>query len=198
LSFDHTQNFKLAFVYDLPFGEGKKFSSSKAANEIIGGWKLNGVFSAFTGSPLQISQDISNINTYDTAAVPNHVAPIQYLGGANNSLGFPQWFNASSFVPNTSSTSIGNIGRTESWLTSPGLWQFDPSLARIFKLSERFNLEVRVEAENLFNTPHFSGINTGCTTTAVAGGADTCGTTFGEIGSSYGQRVVQFGVFLRF
>ncbi|MGD0221261.1 MAG: TonB-dependent receptor [Terriglobia bacterium] len=198
LGFDHTQNFKLAFVYDLPFGAGKKWSSSKAANQVIGGWKFNGVFSAFTGDPLQVYQDISNINTYDTSAVPNHVAPIQYLGGANNSLGFPQWFNASSFAPNESSTSIGNVGRTESWLRGPGLWQLDASLARIFKLTERFNLEVRAEAENLFNKPHFGDPNPGCTTTAVAGSADTCGITFGEIGSSYGQRVVQFGAFLRF
>ncbi|MGD0124911.1 MAG: TonB-dependent receptor [Terriglobia bacterium] len=200
LSFDHTQNFKLAFVYDLPFGEGKKLaSSSKAANAILGGWKLNGIFSAFTGSPLQLSQDISNINTYGTAAVPNHVAAVQYLGAANNSLGYPQWFNSSAFAPNLSSTLIGNIGRTESWLTGPGLWQFDPSLARIFKLTERFNLEVRAEAENFFNNPHFNNPNTGCTTTAsTTGGAPTCGLTFGEIQGSYGERVVQFGMFLRF
>jgi hypothetical protein len=206
LSFDTTQMFKLAFVYDLPFGAGKKWSSSRSANAIIGGWKLNGVFTAFTGQPLQLSQDVSNINTYDTSAVPNHVAAVQYLGGANNSLGYPQWFNPSAFVPNLSATSIGNIGRTESWLRGPGLWQFDPSLARIFKLTERFNLEVRAEAENFFNTPHFggggpnigSGINTGCTTTAVAGGGVSCGTTFGEINTSYGERVVQFGLFLRF
>ena len=198
LSFDYTQNLKLAFVYDLPFGAGKKFSSSRGANAIIGGWKLNGVFTAFTGAPMGISQDVSNLNTNDTSAVPNHVAPVQYLGGANNSLGFPQWFNSSAFVPNLSSTSIGNVGRTESWFRSPGLWQLDASLARTFKLTERFNLEIRAEAENLFNTPHFSGINTGCTDTAVSGGPDTCGTTFGEIGSSYGERVVQFGAFLRF
>jgi hypothetical protein len=198
LSFDHTQNLKLAFVYDLPFGAGKKWSGSGPANAIIGGWKLNGVFSAFTGEPLSVGQDISNINTYDTSAVPNHVTAVQYLGGANNSLGFPQWFNSSAFAPNLSSTIIGNIGRTESWLRGPGLWQFDPSLARIFKLTERFNLEVRAEAENLFNTPHFNDPNTGCTTTAVAGGGDTCGATIGEITSSYGQRVVQFGAFLRF
>jgi hypothetical protein len=197
LSFDHTQNFKMAFVYDLPFGEGKKWSSSKGANEVIGGWKLNGVVSAFTGSPLQISQDVSNIDTYDTSAVPNHVAAIQYLGAANNSLGFPQWFNPSAFVPNLSSTSIGNIGRTESWLRGPGLWQLDLSLARTFKLTERFNLEVRAEAENIANTPHFNNPNTGCTTTAVDG-TDTCGSTMGELTSSYGQRVVQFGAFLRF
>jgi len=200
LSFDHTHNFKLAFVYDLPFGEGKALaSSSRAANAILGGWKLNGVFTVFSGAPLQLSQDVSNINTYDTNAVPNHVAAVQYLGAANNSLGFPQWFNSSAFAPNLSTTDIGNIGRTESWLTGPGLWQFDPSLARIFKLTERFNLEVRAEAENVFNNPHFSGISTGCTTTASSsGGPPTCGDTFGEIGSSYGQRVVQFGAFLRF
>lgn len=197
LGFDHTQNFKLAFVYDLPFGAGKKWSSSKGANAIIGGWKLNGVFSAFTGDPLQLGQDVSNINTYGTSAVPNHVAAVQYMGAANNSLGFPQWFNPSAFVPNLSSTSIGNMGRTESWLRGPGLWQLDPSLARTFKLSERFNLEVRAEAENIANTPHFNDPNNGCTTTAV-GGTDTCGNTMGELTSSYGQRVVQFGAFLRF
>lgn len=200
LSFDHTHNFKLAFVYELPFGPGKAFGgNSRAESAILGGWKLNGVFSAFSGAPLQLSQDVSNINTYDTSAVPNHVAAVQYLGAGNNSLGFPQWFNSTAFAPNLSSTLIGNIGRTQSWLTGPGLWQFDPSLARIFKLSERFNLEVRAEAENVFNTPHFSGINTGCTTTASSnGGPPTCGITFGEIGSSYGERVVQLGAFLRF
>jgi Carboxypeptidase regulatory-like domain/TonB dependent receptor-like, beta-barrel len=200
LSFDHTQNFKLAFVYDLPFGAGHSLASnSKAASAVLGGWKLNGVFTAFTGAPLAVSQDVSNINTYGTSAVPNHVAQLQYLGGTNNSQGNPQWFNSDAFAPNLSPTSIGNFGRTASWFRGPGLWQFDPSLARIFKLTERFNLEFRAEAENIFNTPHFSGINTGCTTTAsTTGGAPNCGIAFGSITSSYGQRVVQFGAFLRF
>jgi hypothetical protein len=195
LSFDHTQNFKLAFVYDLPFGAGKKFSSSRGANAIIGGWKLNGVFSAFTGDPLELSQSTVNpqFATYDTPQVPNHVAAVQYLGGGNNSLGYPQWFNPSAFVPNNSPTSIGNIGRTESWLRGPGLWQFDPSLARTFRLTERFNLEVRVEAENVFNTPHFNDPGTSCTNDNAA-----CGGTFGEVTGSYGERVVQLGAFLRF
>jgi len=200
LSFNHTHNFKLAFVYELPFGPGKPFaSSSKVASAILGGWKLNGIFSAFSGSPLQLSQDVSNINTFDTSAVPNHVAPVQYVGGTNNSLGYPQWFNGSAFAPNLSTTSIGNIGRTMSWLNGPGLWQFDPSLARIFKLSERFSLEFRAEAENFFNNPHFDNPNTGCTTTAsTTGGAPNCGDTFGQVQGTYGERVIQFGAFLRF
>jgi len=201
LSFDHTHNFKLAYVYDLPFGTGKKWASSNSVvNNIVGGWKFNGVFTAFTGSPLQLSQDSNTLATFDTAQVPNHVGPVHYLGGANNTGGFPQWFNADAFVPNTvdctkvtcSAASIGNINRTQSWLRGPGLWQLDTSLARIFKLTERFSFEIRGEAENLFNKPHFNNPNTDCTN--VNG---TCG-TLGELTSSYGERVVQLGAFVRF
>jgi len=199
LSFDHTHNFRLAYVYDLPFGAGKKWASSnKAVNQVVGGWKLNGVFTAFTGSPLQIGQNINKLGTFDTPQVPNHVAPVQYLGGANIG-GHPYWFNPSAFVPNTSTTDIGNIDRTQSWLRGPGLWQLDTSLARVFKLTERFNFEMRAEAENLFNTPHFgdvNGLHIGTTCTARPGG--TCGGTFGEVTASYGERVLQLGAFLRF
>jgi hypothetical protein len=193
LSFDHTHNFRLAYVYDLPFGSGKKWASSNnAVNQALGGWKLNGVFTAFTGSPLQIGQNINKLGTFDTPQVPNHVAPVQYLGGANTG-GHPYWFNPSAFVPNTSTTDIGNINRTQSWLRGPGLWQLDTSLARAFKLTERFNFEIRAEAENLFNTPHFNNPGTTCT---ASGGA--CGGTFGQIRGSYGERVLQLGAFLRF
>ena len=154
----------------------------------------------FTGAPLQLSQDVSNIATYDTNAVPNHVAAVQYLGE-------PITRSASrsgSTLPPLPRTSprpvIGNIGRTESWLSGPGLWQFDPSLARIFKLTERFNLEVRAEAENFFNNPHFSGINTGCTTTAssIRGMRPLAATPSARSAPLTVQRVVQFGAFLRF
>jgi hypothetical protein len=201
LSFDHTHNLRLAYVYDLPFGSGKKWASSNnAVNNVVGGWKFNGVFTAFTGSPLQLGQDINTLNTFDTPQVPNHVGPVRYLGGANNAAGFPQWFNANAFAPNTadcstgpcSAASIGNIDRTQSWLRGPGLWQLDTSLARVFKLTERFSFEIRGEAENLFNKPHFFNPNTTCTN-----GSGTCG-TLGQLTSSYGERVLQLGAFVRF
>ena len=198
LSFDHTHNLRLSYIYDLPFGSGKKYASNNnVVNNVVGGWKFSGVFTAFTGSPLQLSQDVDNLGTFDTSPVPNHVAPVQYLGGANNAAGFPQWFNASAFVPNTSTTSFGNINRAQSWLRGPGVWQLDTNLARVFKLTERFNFEIRGEAENLFNKPHFHNPDTGCTNTVVNGNA-TCGGTFGQLTSSYGERVVQLGAFLRF
>ena len=193
LSFDHTHNFRLAYVYDLPFGTGKKWESSNhAVNQVVGGWKFNGVFTAFTGSPLQLGQDTNSLNTVDTNQVPKHVAPLHYLGGSNIG-GAPYWFDPSAFVPNTSTSSIGNIDRTQSWLRGPGLWQLDTSLARIFKLTERFSFEIRAEAENLFNKPHFNNPNVTCTNTLGA-----CGGGFGQITSTYGERVLQLGAFVRF
>ena len=44
---------------------------------------------------------------------------------------------------------------------------FDFSLIRTFKLTERFDLQFRTDASNLFNTPHFcnpGGCSTGTTT----------------------------------
>jgi hypothetical protein len=69
----------------------------------------------------------------------------------------------------------------------------DASLFRHFKLTERFNLEFRAEAQNLTNSPHFSNPNTTCTD--VLG---TCGGKFGQISSGYGERYVQLGLKLRF
>ena len=80
LNFDHTNNFKMGFGYDLPFGAGKKFSSSsKAANVLMGGWRVNGNFTAFTGDPLAITQTTTNLNTPDTAQKPELVAPVKYV-----------------------------------------------------------------------------------------------------------------------
>lgn len=198
LSFDHTQNFKLGFVYDLPFGAGQKYANTgKAATAILGGWKLDGIFSAFSGDPQSIYQNVNFLNTPGTPQKPDFVGPVQYLGAANNSLGLPQWFNPAAFVPNTSTTSIGNIPRSLSWLRGPGLWQMDANVERTFKLTERFSLEFRAEAENLFNNPHFNDPSTSCTSTATTNGS-ICAGTFGQLTGAYGQRLVQFAAFVRF
>lgn len=201
LSFDHTHNFKLAYVYDLPFGRTWS-SSNKVVNYVISGWKNSSTFSAFTGDPLQLSQSVDNVGAFDTSPMPNHIAGVQYLGGRRDSTGVVQWFNASAFAPNLSScpatgscpiSVLGNIHRTQSWLRGPGLWQLDSSLARTFKLTERFNFEMRGEAQNLFNTVHFSDPEITC-----SGSGPTCGGSIGQIRSSYGERIVQLGAHLKF
>ena len=206
-NFDHTNMFRMAFVYDLPFGAGTKHSSSsKVANAIIGGWQVNGIFTAFSGDPLRITQNVNNIDTPGTSPAPFLVSPAKYIKGNatfNSTTGsFPglYWFNPTSFVPNTTTNNVGYLTPQLGWLRGPGLWQLDASLFKNFKLSERWSLQIQANALNFFNNPHFSdpgtgGAANGNTCTNYSG---QCLGGFGQITGSYGQRIIQFGAFIRF
>jgi hypothetical protein len=201
LAFDHTHMLKVGFGYDLPFGPGKKWSSSsRAANLIVGGWEVNGVFTGMTGDPQMLSQDTYDLNTPDTSQLPNLVAPAKYIKGegtfGNSAIGtYPgyYWYDPTSFVPNTSTTSVGNLSRNLSWLRGPGVVQLDGSLFRHFKVKERWDLEFRAETMNFTNSPHFSDPNNTCSN--VSG---QCLGGFGQITSAFGQRIVQLGLKVKF
>jgi hypothetical protein len=198
-AFDHTQMFKMSFMYDLPFGNGKKWaSSSRAANDVIGGWKVNGVWTSFTGEPLYPGQDQYFINTPMTPQNPWYQGTVHETGGANDQYGYPHWFQSTDFAPNLLTqtagiASLGNMHRDATWLTGPGLWQIDFSVFRDFKIRERYDLEIRFQSQNIGNNHHFWDPNMYCTDVNGA-----CGGGFSELTGAYGQRVVMLGVRLKF
>ena len=65
---DIPQNFSAAWVYQLPFGKGKKYASSGPLSYIVGGWTLNGIVSFSSGRPFSVgaSGDLAHI-AYNTA-----------------------------------------------------------------------------------------------------------------------------------
>lgn len=190
-NFDHSHMLKMAFVYELPFGAGKKYANSdRVARALLGGWQLNGVFSGWTGIPLTLTADGTRLNTPHTTQTPDQVGPAKLTKGQGPG---QFWFDTSSFAPVLDSHRLGTLGRTPSWLRGPGLVQMDASIFRHFKLNERFSLEMRLETQNLTNSPHFNNPNVSCT-----GFTNQCGGTFGEISSGYGERYVQIGAKIRF
>jgi hypothetical protein len=188
----HTHTLKLAYVYQLPFGAGKAFlNSNHAAGRVLGGWQLNGIFSAWTGDPLTLSESTTYLNT------PGSNQTVEYLGKLSKpgQQGPGQfWFSPSSFAPVLTPT-FGNTGTGLSWLTGPGLVNMDMSLFRTFALTERFKLQFRLEADNAFNTPHFQDTS-GTTTCTILNGQ--CAYGFGQITSAYGQRIVMLAAKLFF
>ena len=190
LSFDHTHVLKMAFVYGLPFGSGKKWANSGgAASAILGGWQTNGVFSAWTGAPLFPSQTSSFLNTPFSSQVPDFSGSLTM---PKNTGPGAYWFDPTSFTPDQT-VSIGTGGRGLSWLRGPGLGQLDFSVFRNFKLTERFGLRFSLETLNLTNTPHFNNPNTSC---SIVNGE--CGGGFGQITSSFGERIIQLGAQVSF
>jgi hypothetical protein len=161
-SFDIRQRFVLSSVYELPFGKGKPFLNQSAiGNALAGGWQLSGIFTAQTGLPFTPTESVDASNTGATER-PNVIGAAA-LSSRQHSV--QDWFNLPAFAPPAAYT-FGNSGRNI--LRGPGLVNTDLSLSRVVHLRERFNIEFRAEAFNLFNTPQF-GLPNAVLGTATAG-----------------------------
>jgi hypothetical protein len=192
LSFDHTHMLKMGFVYDLPFGGGKKWGNTdKISRAILGGWQVNGLFSAWSGSPLSPTYSTSRLHTPGSnGQTPDQIGAISYPKGTGPG---QLWFDISAFAPVLTDNVFGNVGRGLSWLRGPGLVQLDASLFRHFKVRENWDLEFRFETQNVTNSPHFYNPNVSCSNELGA-----CGGSMGQITSGYGERYVQLGLKLKF
>ena len=65
-----------------------------------------------------------------------------------------QFLNPAAFAPNPLGT-FGNLGRNA--VRGPNTVNFDVALSRMFKLTERFSLQARADAFNVFNHTNFVG-----------------------------------------
>ena len=151
--FDRRHNFKTAFIYELPWGPGRKWAKGGAAGVIAGGWQVNGIFTAVTGTPFGVSAN-SGLNQPGTSQTPNLVKPnVEKLGGIGVNVPF---FDPYAFLPVPSSTPLVYGKWGSSTLTGPGMVNLDFGVFRAFRISEGKDIQFRVEAFNITNTPHFS------------------------------------------
>jgi hypothetical protein len=56
-SYDIAHRFVISYLYELPFGHGRRFASgaSTFVNALIGGWQFNGITTLQSGTPLSIT-----------------------------------------------------------------------------------------------------------------------------------------------
>ncbi len=146
-NFDVRHRFVSSAVWELPWKTGNRWADGLAA-----GWQLSGLVSMQTGS-------------YFTITVPN---ARQRLGSTGIGNWWPdrvrdprienptaeRWFDTAAFTSprNADGTwRLGNAGRSILATDSP--FNVDAGLMKNFKVTERWNLQVRWEAFNLTNTP---------------------------------------------
>jgi hypothetical protein len=186
--FDQRHRFINAFAYDLPFGRngliGK--SANKVVDEAISGWTLSGITNLNSGQPFTVltntNLDYSGFNQFLDR--PNYVCSGALPINEGNRLNA---FSASCFAP----AAAGQIGTTpRNAFYGPGLVDFDASLAKRFKMTERVALAFRVDAFNLFNHTNFA---------MLTGNRILSNGTFGQLsttpgllgGNNGGPRVLQ-------
>ena len=155
--YDRAHMFTLGYVYEMPFGPGKKWAASGPASLLLRGWQTNGTFAAYTGSPFTVSASGTELNAPGNAQTADLVASgkVKILGeiGANKS-----WFDPLAFRQPTG-VRFGSTGRNT--MFGPGLWNLNMSLFRTFKVTEKVKAEFKAEGFNITNTPKFTNPGSG-------------------------------------
>ena len=148
---DVRQRYSLSFVYDLPFGRGRKFgaSMSRAADLIAGGWQVTGIATFRSGQPFTVTLPTDVSNTADTSTWPNLLSNPNSVSGRS----IYQWFNRAAFASPQAYT-FGNEGRNV--VIGPGVNNWDLSLFKVFHFDEKRQLQYRAEFFNAFNHAQFA------------------------------------------
>ncbi|MGB7068262.1 MAG: carboxypeptidase regulatory-like domain-containing protein [Pyrinomonadaceae bacterium] len=190
------------YIYELPFYRDQRGFVGK----FLGGWQLSGIATYQTGLPF--SPSASAFDASGLGLIPALVAGARpnvtcdpNQGGERS---VQQWFNTACFqvTPIDADPAINNVvgngGR--GIVNGPPTRRFDVTLSKNLRFSERFRLQLRAEAFNVFNITNFRGVSTvvwSQTNQPVAQGGSGS-STFGRITTFRDPRVLQFGIKFNF
>lgn len=173
---DYPHVLSIESVYDLPFGRGRRWGSDwhSVAEAILGGWQLNGIFRAQSGSPFDIRRNGVRVDLVGEA----------YSGDRD------PYLNRAAFAEAPAGR-FGNLERNS--LRSPATNQLNLGLTKNFAVYERFKIQFRTEFFNVFNTPQLGGPNTDIGNSDPVFGFGTIRGTH-----AFTNRQIQFGLRLEF
>ena len=179
--FDQTHVFLVNYSYTIP-----SFAKSKALGEVVNGWVIGGQTVAESGQPYSVydfSGSVGSLYLGTDDEIGNPIVPLapgvtasqaKLQGTLGVNAGKPV-LNANDFLPqfvapgtngvpacdasgcDEFESLYGTSGRN--LFRGPFQVRFDMSLAKEFRLSDRFNLRFEADAFNIFNHPDFDAPN---------------------------------------
>jgi hypothetical protein len=161
------QHLTATVVYKMPLGK-TVLATNRIERAVLGGYSLSGVYQAYSGSPLVITQSSASTNPASAGFAPpsynpNFSGPARVNGRwgkgvTTGTAGSVSFIDSNAFVA-TPDYKFGNISRTAPYnIYSPGNYQVDLSLARSFPLhlTEASKFEFRAQWYNVTNHTQFA------------------------------------------
>ncbi len=174
-TFDIPSVLKFSYSYDLPFGRSKTFLGNmpRVLDAFVGGWRTNGIWQISSGRPLTLT-----FTGGSAQAIPTYGSQRPNINGKLRRNYGHDWVDQFFADPNTvpdilqapAPFTLGNTPRAIADVRSPLMFTTDLSLIKQFLLSsvhEGIRMELRLEAQNVFNHPLFSMGGPGSSTTSV-------------------------------
>jgi hypothetical protein len=168
--------------YELPFGPGKRWLANDVLGRVIGGWSLGVVGTLQSGAPITVITQTNSCNCFSAGSQRADVIRDPNLSSDERSVS--RWFDTGAFAQPATFT-FGNEG--VGIVRAPGRVNFDASLTRIFRITERLHTEIRGEFFNAFNHTNLG-----------LPGSTFGSPSFGVISSSAAARQIELGARLVF
>jgi hypothetical protein len=181
------QIFVANYVYELPFYKSQRGLSGR----ILGGWEFSGITSVQSGQSLAVVQYVDPFNAAGSGglgmnATFNTQIWADRIGDPKGPHAAPgTFFNTGAFAD-----AVGHFGTVRPGvITGPGLQKWDITLMKNTRITERVNLQLRLETFNTFNHTNPASVDVN-----VDDGAGLFGTVTGY----HDARRVQLGAKLYF
>jgi hypothetical protein len=143
--YDRTHVFQMGFVYELPFAK----NSNNILGSIVKNWQINGIGSAYSGTPFTVNGTNPGLNCPGCGLVVINVNGDPKPTGSAGSSTEP-WYDKSLFSQPTGANAAGFGNSARNQFRTPPVWNVDLGLFRSFPVG-RFRPEIRIEAQNVFN-----------------------------------------------
>jgi hypothetical protein len=179
-AFDQRHRVTISYAYEPPFGHGRSWlNRSGIGNLLLGGWSFTGAVNYASGFPFtpHVLGAFADVEAGGFGALRPDLTgqPVQLSQPTAD-----RFFNTGAFIPPQVGR-YGNAGRNI--ITGPSIFTFGAGLAKSFTISDRHNLQLRVEATNLLNRPQFTQIDTNLNSLS-----------YGQITGVGAMRSIQLGV----
>jgi hypothetical protein len=177
--FDARHRLVVSEVWELPVGPDKTWLTEGVLSHVLGGWRVNSIWTWQTGRPF------SPYDSADPCLTAGNYTPVcrpNLVGDANDGPETAaQWFNTAAFQ-RTGPGQFGSAPRNV--VRGPGLFNVDLGFSKLIRAGGDTTIEIRAECFNLFNT-----VNLGIPVVDIAS------STFGRIGATATPaREWQFGL----
>jgi len=174
---DRTHRLAVTGLYELPFGRGRRWvgPANPFVSRMIGGWQVQGIYTAQSGPPLGFGNAIF-FGDLKALEIPVGQRTVE------------RWFDVDAGFEKNTARQLGSNLRTFNsrftGLRGDGGNNWDLSVIKNTSLKEGMTLQFRAEAINALNHAQFLAPNTTPTSTA-----------FGQVtGEWTWPRVIQFGL----
>jgi hypothetical protein len=163
-SFNYPQYLKLSWIYELPFGPGKKLNIGGVGGKIVGGWSLTGIHFVRSGDPLSIGVNVA-ANPL-TVARPDQILGVPIVTNPDAGVSFrgfaggETYLNRAAFADPPVSpggrnyiTRLGTLGPILPDVRGPYRHGHDLAIVKAHKFADRVSWELRGVFTNFMNHP---------------------------------------------